>query len=170
MQDPGSVLTGRATDPGKQTLESRFAPLRQPLFCNLIPTRRECDNGTISWFRFGAIPVRSSRHGAYLPFHPTRWGEEPIFCPYPFQRHRHFLFTRKRNALAFAVLGATATAWDAVKGARNDGPARSRVPIENTCGAEVKTLQVADTILAVDGGKPGKPRSSTARLGQRIHS
>jgi hypothetical protein len=103
--------------------------------------------------------VRSSRHG-----------EESIFGADPLQCRRHFLFARKRNALSFALLGATATAWDAVKGARNHGFAGGRVPIKNGSGAEVKALKVEEAYVAVDDGKPGKPLSPTARYGHQILS
>jgi len=103
--------------------------------------------------------VRSSRHG-----------EESIFGANPLQCRRHFLFARERNALSFALLGATATARDTVQGARNHGFAGGRVPIKNSSGTEVKAFQVEEAYVAVDDGKPGKPLSPTARYQYQILS
>jgi hypothetical protein len=90
-------------------------------------------------------------------------GGKSIFGTNPLQRRRHFLFARKRNALSFAPLGTTATAWNAVEGASHHGLAGGRVPIKNTSGAEVKALQVGQAYVAVEDGKPGKALSLTAR-------
>jgi hypothetical protein len=72
------------------------------------------------------------------------------------------LFDGERNVLALAILGATAAAWDAVKRARHNRFARGGVPIENVCGAKVKTFEVEETILAFEGGKPRETLSLTA--------
>ena len=90
-------------------------------------------------------------------------GSASIFGANPFQRRCHLLFAGKRNALALAILGATAAAWDAVKRARHNRFARGRVPIENICGAKVETFEIEEAILAFEGGKPGKTFSLTAR-------
>jgi hypothetical protein len=81
----------------------------------------------------------------------------------PFERRCYFPFTGKRNALTLAVLGATAAAWDAVKRARHNRFAGGRVPIKNTCRAEVEALEVEEATLAFDGGKPREALSLTAR-------
>jgi hypothetical protein len=100
----------------------------------------------------------------------VRHGEESIFGANPLQCRRHFLFAGKRNALSFTLLGAAATAWNTIKGARNHGFAGGRVPIKNSSGAEVKALQVGEAYIAVDGRKPGKPLSPTARYRHQILS
>lgn len=90
-------------------------------------------------------------------------GGASIFGANPFQRRCHLLFAGERNVLALAILGATAAAWDAVKRASHYRFARGGVPIENTCGAKVKTFEIEEAILAFEGGKPGKTLSLTAR-------
>jgi hypothetical protein len=90
-------------------------------------------------------------------------GGASIFGANPFQRRCHFLLAGERNALAFAILDATAAAWDAVKRARHNRLARGRVPIENIGGAKVKTLEIEEALLAFEGRKPGKTLSLTAR-------
>jgi len=89
-------------------------------------------------------------------------GGASIFGANPFQRCCHLLFAGERNVLALAILDATAAAWDAVKRTRHDGFARGGVPIENTCGAKVKTFEVEEAILAFEGGKPRKTLSLAA--------
>ena len=89
-------------------------------------------------------------------------GGVPIFGANPFQRRCHFLFAGKRDVLALAILGATAAAWDAVQRARHDRFARGGVPIENVCGAKVKTFEIEEAILAFDDGKPRKTLSLAA--------
>ena len=89
-------------------------------------------------------------------------GSASIFGANPFQRRCHLLFDGERNVLALAILGATAAAWDAVKRARHNRFARGGVPIENVCGAKVKTFEVEETILAFEGGKPRETLSLTA--------
>jgi hypothetical protein len=103
--------------------------------------------------------VRSPRHG-----------EEPIFGANPLQCRRHFLFAGKRNAFSFTLLGATATTWDTVKGARHHRFAGGRVPIKNSSGTKVKALQVGEAYVTVDGGIPGKPLSPTAKYRHQILS
>jgi hypothetical protein len=93
-----------------------------------------------------------------------------MFGANPLECCLHFLFARKRNALGLAVFGATAAAWDTVKGASNERFAGGRVPIKDIGGTEIKALQVAETYLAVDGGKPGKPLSPSAMYRHRIFS
>ena len=93
-----------------------------------------------------------------------------IFGANPFERRCHFPLAGKRNALALAVLGATATAGDAVEGPGHEGFARGRVPIENIRRAEVEALQVAKTPSTLDGRKPGQSLSWSARLRHRVFS
>ena len=90
-------------------------------------------------------------------------GSASIFGANPFQRRCHFLFAGERNDLALAILGATAAAGDAVKRARHNRFACGGVPIENICGAKVKTFEIEEALLALEGGKPGKTLSLTAR-------
>ena len=81
----------------------------------------------------------------------------------PFQRRCHLLFAGERNVLALAILGATAAAWDAVERARHNRFARSGIPVENICGAKVKTFEIEEAILAFEGGKPREAFSLAAR-------
>jgi len=90
-------------------------------------------------------------------------GGESVFGANLLQCRCHFPFAGERNALALAVLSAISAAWDAVIRARHNGLAGGRVPIENTRGAEVEALQIEETILAFDDGKPGKACSLTGR-------
>jgi len=90
-------------------------------------------------------------------------GGASIFAANPSQRLCHLLFAGKGNVLALAILGATAAAWDTVQRARHDRFAGGGVPIENICGAKVKTLEIEEAVLAFEGGKPRKALSLTAR-------
>ena len=114
-------------------------------------------------FRFLSLGEPLSGHWAAQPLLLPMKGRDPVFGPNPFQCLCYFPFAGERYVAAFAVFGATAAAWDAVKRARHNRSARGAVPFEYICGAKAKTFEIEEAILAFDDGKPGKAPSLPAR-------
>ena len=144
-----------------------------------VSARRECNDGMVRargpFVFLGASclgrPGAAFRgRGERAASHAVAGGGAFIFGANPLQYGCYFPFAGERYVAAFAVFGATAAAWDAVKRARHNRFACDWVPVENTCGAEVEALKVEEAILAFDSGIPRKSLSPAAKHRHRILS